>query len=226
MIKKIKNYFLKRRFKEEYQVLDLVKSKFPDFETILEAGGHNGKDSRRIHSLWPKAKLFVFEPEPKLFSQLVENTKDLPNTYTLQLALSEFAGTLSFYISSGKSDASSSLLRPKDHLTAHPDVVFEENTLVETVNMDEWAEKSGVNKIDFMWLDMQGNEYSALKRAPNIISKTKAIYSEVSLIETYEGVILYPEFKKFMQSNGFEVFIEYLTWKDMGNVLFIRRELF
>ena len=41
----------------------------------------------------------------------------------------------------------------------------------------------------------------------------------MSLIETYDNVILYPEYKKFLSENGFEIIEEELPWKDMGNVL-------
>ena len=71
-----------------------------------------------------------------------------------------------------------------------------------------------------MWLDMQGLEPIVIKNYPNIVSKTKFIYSEVSLIETYENVVLYENFKSYMESINFKVVFEDLPWKDMGNVLF------
>lgn len=223
MIKKIRNYLLKRRFKEEYQVLDLLKLKFQKLDVILEAGGHNGKDTLRIREHWPEADIFVFEPEPVLYAQLVKTTSIFPKIHQHQLALSDRSGKVIFHKSSGRSDASSSLLKPKDHLEAHPDVYFDEELEVSAVNLDEWSNQNDVKKIDFMWLDMQGHELNMLKGCPQILSSAKAIYSEVSLIETYEGVALYPEFRQFMEDNGFEVFIEYLTWKDMGNVLFLKK---
>ncbi|MBK6526927.1 MAG: FkbM family methyltransferase [Crocinitomicaceae bacterium] len=224
MINKIKNYFLRRKFSQEYQVLDLVQAKFKNLQTILEAGGHNGKDSLRINSYWPQASLYVFEPEPELYAALEKKTKGIANIYPFQFALSDKEGFVEFHRSSGKSDGSSSLLKPKEHLVAHPEVYFEESFKVKAVNLDAWTLEKGIDKIDFMWLDMQGHELSVLKGSPSILAKTTVIYSEVSLIETYEGVELYPEFRSFMKSIGFEVFIEYLTWKDMGNVLFIRKE--
>jgi hypothetical protein len=48
------------------------------------------------------------------------------------------------------------------------------------------------------------------------------IYTEVSLVETYEGVALYPELKAFLIEQGFVVKQEQLPWPDMGNVLFVR----
>ena len=52
------------------------------------------------------------------------------------------------------------------------------------------------------------------------LKKTRYLYTEVSLEELYEGTVLYPEYKKFLESNGFEVVFEDLPWTDGGNVLF------
>jgi 2-O-methyltransferase len=225
MIRKLKDYFLKRKFREEYQVLQLVKARFNKLDAILEAGGHNGKDTIRISETWPGATVHVFEPEPSLFEQLAKNTAALKNVNIYPVALSDKPGNVVFHISSGKSDGSSSILKPKEHLTAHPDVFFNEEITVTAENLDSWMTENNIVKIDFMWLDMQGFEMQMLKGAPEALKKVSAIYTEVSLIETYEGVPLYPEFRAFLAGHGFVVYQEYLTWKDMGNVLFIRKDL-
>ena len=79
---------------------------------------------------------------------------------------------------------------------------------------------NNINQVDIMWLDMQGSENEVIQSSPNIVSKTKYIYSEVSLIEMYEGVPLLEEYKTNMKKIGFEVVWEDLPWKDMGDVLF------
>ncbi|MBK9590964.1 MAG: FkbM family methyltransferase [Crocinitomicaceae bacterium] len=178
-----------------------------------------------MNKYWPDAQIYVFEPEPSMFNQLEKTVEGNSKIKAYQLALSDKAGILEFHKSSGGSDASSSLLKPKEHLSAHPTVYFDDVIKVNVANLDNWCKESNIATIDFMWLDMQGNEINVLKSCPTILSKTCAVYTEVSLIETYEGVVLYPEFKQFMEKNGFKVFIEYLPWKDMGNVLFIRQEL-
>ena len=71
-----------------------------------------------------------------------------------------------------------------------------------------------------MWLDVQGSEYDIIKSSPKIISNTKYLYCEVSLMEMYGGTILYDKFKDNMEQIGFDVVFEELPWEDMGNVLF------
>lgn len=76
-----------------------------------------------------------------------------------------------------------------------------------------------------MWLDMQGMEMSALQYGTKILKTTKAIFSEVSFIEMYDGGNLYAEYKQWMSKQGFSVVFEDRQYKDMGNVFFVRNNL-
>ena len=127
------------------------------------------------------------------------------------------------YVSSGASDGSSSLLKPKEHLTDHPDVFFNEAIKVKTMKLDDWTAANNISTIDLLWLDMQGFELEVLKASSVILPKVKVIHMEVSTRPTYEGVPLYSDVKEWMQQNGFRVEVEAIPngW-DMGNVLFVR----
>lgn len=209
---------------DEFFVLDIVKRKIPSNPIIIEAGAHIGSDSGRFAQLWKDAKIYAFEPVPEVYSQLVENTSQYKNIKTVPLALSDKNGETKMFVSSGRSDASSSLLAPKEHLDVHPDVLFNNTIDVETITLDDFCLKNNISHIDFMWLDMQGYELPMLMAAKNMISKISVIYSEVSLIETYEGVSTYQKYKEWMEGVGFKVYKEYFPWKDMGNVLFVKTQ--
>jgi hypothetical protein len=77
-----------------------------------------------------------------------------------------------------------------------------------------------------MWLDMQGYEPVVLMNSPNVLKITKYIYTEVSIMENYEGMILYPEYKRFLESSGYEIVYDELEWVDGGNVLFENKNKF
>jgi hypothetical protein len=65
-------------------------------------------------------------------------------------------------------------------------------------------------------------EFNVLRASKEILPTVKVIYSEVSLLEMYEGAPLYPEYRSWLESQGFSVIDEDLRWTDMGNVLFAR----
>jgi FkbM family methyltransferase len=190
---------------------------------ILEAGAFDGKDTLQMASLWPNAKIHTFEPVPQLFKALQNKLSAVKNVHVYPYALSDRTGPIDLYISSGMSAGSSSILSPLKHLDAHPEVKFENKQKVEAYTIDDWAKKNEITSVDLMWLDMQGAEYRVLASCPEILKTVKVLFTEVSLIETYKEVLLYPEFKKWLEKQGFEVVMEDLPHHDMGNVLFVRK---
>jgi FkbM family methyltransferase len=208
---------------DEFFVLDIIKRKIPTNPIIIEAGAHIGSDSGRFAETWKDATIYAFEPVPAIYKQLVANTANYKNIKTTPLALSDSNGETKMFVSSGRSDASSSLLAPKEHLEAHPDVAFNETISVQTITLDDFCAKNNIAHIDFMWLDMQGYELPMLMASKKMIQHITLIYSEVSLIETYQGVSTYQKYKEWMDGAGFKVYKEYFPWKDMGNVLFVKK---
>jgi FkbM family methyltransferase len=189
---------------------------------IVDCGAHDGHDSVELCNQID-ATVHAFEPVPALFARLKERTRAYPNIHCYELALGDTNGTIEFFVSSGGSEASSSILAPKEHLRDHPNVRFERKIRVQSMTLDSWAERNNIERIDFLWLDMQGFEMQMLQASPRIVSMVQAIHTEVSTRQTYSGVRTYPEFRTWLNSQGFSVAVEAIPddW-DMGNVLFVR----
>lgn len=97
---------------------------------------------------------------------------------------------------------------------------------MKTETLDTWAAKNNIEKVDFLWLDMQGFEFKMLEASNKILPTVKAIYTEVSMKETYTDVLLYTDFKKWAENKDFKVVVEAIPpGTDMGNVLFVRNNL-
>lgn len=194
----------------------------PSSPVVVEVGAHVGTDTVAMARAWPRAIIYALEPVPALYAQLLANTRSYPNVLAEEVALGATTGMQEMHISSGASDGSSSLLRPADHLVHHPDTVFSEALSVSAITLDEWAVRRGVAQVDFLWLDAQGAELAILRSGQEVLRTVQAVYTEVSLTETYVGVPLYSELKAWMAGQGFRPAIERLPWPDMGNVLFTR----
>jgi len=205
------------------EVLAMVKAKLGDAATVVEAGAHFGSDTVRMAEMFPEGRIHAFEPVSFLHQVLEAQTRHFPNVRTHQLALAAHDGPAEFHVSEGNAGASSSLLNPNGHLAFHPSIKFTETMVVNCSTLDGWAAREGVEKVDFAWLDMQGSEHSVLEASPKIFSTIKVLYTEVSLMEMYEGAPLYGNYRKWLESHGFEVVLEDLRWKDMGNVLLAKK---
>jgi FkbM family methyltransferase len=204
-----------------------ILENIPRDATIIEAGVCNGSDTQWFSDHFWAGMIYGFEPDPTLYAQAQSRVGSRRNVELSTRALSDKTGTSTFYISknNGEDWGSSSILKPKDHLWFHPTITFDNQIKVDTVNLDEWAATKNITKIDLMWLDMQGAEPLVLMSAPITLSKTKYIYTEVSVIETYENVMQLDDFKNKMNSSGFDFVGVVDMWKDMGNVLFKNRNL-
>ena len=192
---------------------------------IVEAGTCDGSDTLWFARHCTNGMVYGFEPIPALYNTSLAAVDSISNVELYNKALSHKTGSATIFVSDrhGSDWGSSSLLKPKDHLFVHPDISFNSEINVDTINLDEWILSKKLSYIDLMWLDMQGSEPIVLMNAPLALDITKFIYTEVSLIETYDDVILYPEYKKFLIDNQFEIVFEDLPWRDMGNVLFRKK---
>jgi FkbM family methyltransferase len=119
-----------------------------DSPIIIEAGGHLGSDTREFKQLWPESTVYTFEPVPDLYAELLKNTGGLSGVYPFPFALGPQAGIQKIHVSKGGFNGSSSLLRPKIHKTAFPEVTFPTQINVTVVNLEKWAEEHRVGGVD------------------------------------------------------------------------------
>lgn len=205
-----------------------IKRFLPVNPVIVEAGAYNGDDTIDMKRLWPTATIHAFEPIPHLFAKIQARTSSLSNVYCYPYALSDSTGEQLIYANinpNGGHDSSSSLLQPHEHLTIFPGVKFTDTFNVPTITLDQWAINNNILHVDFLWLDMQGYEPKMLMASPNILKTVKVIYSEVNLSELYKGCILYPEFKAWLEQQGFKMVKESIqnAYK-YGDALFVREK--
>lgn len=192
----------------------------PDSPVILEAGACEGIDTARFAQQWPHAVIHAFEPVPQLYAEARRRTADLPGVRLYPLALAGQPGRVPMHVTDqgpGSNRGTSSLLTLPGAL---PDEVTRE-VEVQAVTIADWAEAHRVDRIDFMWLDMEGMELAALKAAGPMLDTVKAVCMEVSRDRHYVGAPLYEEIITWMRDQGFRVAIDRVTlW--FGNILFIR----
>ena len=69
----------------------------------------------------------------------------------------------------------------------------------------------GIDYIDFIWCDVEGNTGETVEGGLNILKKTKYFYTEArdNRLYGYEGELLYPDILKLMESIGFELVVRF-----------------
>jgi len=206
---------------------ELLKEFLPDNPIILEAGAYDGNDTIDFISKFPNCTIYAFEPIYSIYKKLNKNVQSYKNIITFNLALDDVSKYKDMYVSSGYSTQSSSLMKPLEHLNKFPDCKFDTKEIVQTITINDFIQEIDVERIDMMWLDLQGNEYKVLSQADKILHTTKCIYAEYSLIEFYEGLMLHDDFTKHMNELGFIEKYRYSQYDELGcgNSLYVRRDI-
>ncbi|MDB2613636.1 FkbM family methyltransferase [Chlamydiales bacterium] len=193
--------------------LESIAKYLPNNPVIIECGAHIGFDTAIMSEKWPSGVIYAFEASPEVYKKLKARTINLKNVHTFPLALGDTNGTTKFYPSNeiagigefhGGNYAQGSLLpaNEEEWMWDHISLAEPINTPVKT--LDAWAKENNVQKVDFMWLDMQGFDFQMLMASPDILKTVSVIKIEVSFKEFYKGTILFDEGKKFLEDKGFK----------------------
>jgi len=188
---------------------------------IVHIGAHYGEEIQEYVDNGIQ-KITVFEPLSKNFeilSQRLQNVNADIEGY--QVALGSKKGTATMYLSSNEAQ-SSSILKPKQHLELHPDVLFDGMEEVEVSLLDDYD----IGDANFINIDVQGYELEVFKGGKKTLENIDYIYCEVNRDEVYEGAPMVEELDEFLGTYGFER-VEthwpetYYTW---GDALYIKKE--
>lgn len=198
---------------------------------IVEAGAFTGKDTQKLAQISAEYSVHAFEPEPTIFKELERNTREIVNIKRYNLALSNTQGTALFHkaYNPKKPDMpcqAGSLLAPKDRLL-HSPIIYTETIPVETITLDSWSKAYNVEHVDFLWLDLQGHELSALQGATSLLKTVSLLYIELNFINAYENQPEHSTVITWICQQGFTPLAQDFgpnpTWF-FGNMLFKRVE--
>lgn len=205
--------------------LDLIEKFLPADPVIFEAGGHYGTETETFAKKWPKSTIISFEPNPAAFDKLCNVAKNYPNIFPYQLAVGHSNALLPFYICYGSTgdnpiyEGASSLLPPSDYMKIHyqgPTII------VQCVRLEDWLLENNVEQIDFMWLDLEGNEFQALMGMGNKLDQVAAIFIETNFQEFRQGMTQYKYLKGFLERKGFRLLSHWYAEGMQGNAIFIK----
>ncbi len=127
---------------------------------VIDAGANVGSwlDSFRKH-VTTNGRMYAFEPQPAAAAKIRELKLD--RCKVVEAALGESAGTLTFY-TSHQTDTMGSLYERHDTFVQG---LKYRGTEVQVLRLDDFVREEGINRIDFMKMDLEGGEFSALKGA-------------------------------------------------------------
>lgn len=135
---------------KDYPIIRLPKF-IPD--VIVDVGANVGATALYFHASFPEAQIFCYEPSPRNFNYLKENTKYFNNIKTLPYGLYNKSCDRLIYFGKDQS-AQDSIIKNNG--------VTENCELVKLVKVSEEIVKRKISRISILKLDTEGCEVSIL----------------------------------------------------------------
>ena len=174
---------------------------------VIHIGANNGAECKAYYSNGVERTIWI-EPIIEVFKQLKENTKQYPNVLCFCELISDIEKDYVLNISDNNGE-SSSIFEFGEHKEMHSNVHFNNSVQIKAKRLDSIL--NDLTDYDFINLDIQGNELSALKSLGTLISQINYVYCEVNKTEVYKGIPLFDEVDEWLTNKGFE-FKEVAKW--------------
>jgi FkbM family methyltransferase len=193
---------------EDLFISRVLKSSIPDrFPILFDVGANIGDYSATLLEHVPSARIFAFEPNPASFKTLSERFSKHASITALNVGLGRTSGDLNLYdYTSDEGSAHATLhldvMKSVHHCTA-PKCI---RVTIET--LEAICRANGIDRLNFLKIDTEGNEFSVLEGARNMIAQQKIdiiqfefnemnVISRVFLRDFYD---LLPEYSMFRLS--------------------------
>jgi FkbM family methyltransferase len=177
-------HLYKAAFQQHHrELIPVLKPFIPEAGVVIDVGAHAGQFAKLFARLAPKGKVFAFEPSPYALSILrpalrlnglsnvrivPEGLSDAPGAYELSTPIKKRGG-LGFGIAHLGTDAEE----------RRPQMRHE----VKVGTLDAFAQAEGLERLDFLKMDIEGWETPALRGGLGIIAR----FRPAMLVEINEG---------------------------------------
>ena len=198
---------------------DIVKKYNMNINGIIHIGAHYGEEivdyiNEGIQNV------ILFEPLSDNFDILHENSQNLnANIEAYQVALGSEPGEATMYVSDNEKQ-SSSILKPKVHLSHHPDVKFPSKEKVEVHLLDEYD----CHNYNFLNMDVQGYELEVLKGGSETLKNIDYVYCEVNRDEVYENNAYIEELDEYLANYNMSRVETVWSGGIWGDALYIKQK--
>jgi FkbM family methyltransferase len=186
------------------------------WKVIMDIGAMDGWEAVNFARVFPDALVFSFEPSPANVERCkatyaLQSHTTIKNMALVNAAVTNKTGPIEFYAIDEEIAAQhgnvnwgmGSTLQIVD-----PKVLPWENSVQKTITakgtrLDDFCTEFKIDKVDALWIDVQGAELHVLEGAGKVLENVQVIFTEAGLKPYYHGHGLKPEIDAFLETNGF-----------------------
>jgi FkbM family methyltransferase len=192
---------------------------------VIHVGAFIGEEIKNYSDINIEHARF-FEPQIEQYEILKKQCEATNKDYiSYNIAIGSQQEEKNLYISErdggiyNGSGASSSLLRPRVHLTEHPEVRFVKKIPVKITTLDSYEFTPVFNMMN---VDVQGFELEVFKGATNTLKNINYIICEVNRDEVYEGCPRIEDISEYLNQFGFTLVHTMWQSKSWGDALYVK----
>ncbi len=152
----------------ELNVLKLLKASGKNIEVIFDVGANVGAYTRALLSVFPRALIYCFEPAKETFHSLSNNFVE-QNVILNNIGISDEVANRTLYYDKENSGLASLYNRELGYMNKKLNCKEQ----IELTTLDHFCQSHDINKIDFLKMDIEGNEYKALMGASGLLREKK-----------------------------------------------------
>jgi FkbM family methyltransferase len=206
-------------------------------ETICDIGSWHLGQSIEFLELLPDAKIYAFEANPDNYKMCQDIHSRLTGYFKKNLtvfntALNNESGTIKFYQVADENPGASSKFKFMQGLTEeYFDKSWKQKEIqVNATTLDNWRVENNIEKVDIIWIDVQGAELDVFEGGRETLKDVKCIFTEVGLKPYYEGQALKSQIDFILtEENDFVEITESFEYNGSdceGNTIYVRKDLF
>ena len=170
---------------------------------IFEIGANYSQDAEYLRKRFglKESDVYVFEPH----SAIINVVRGLYNFNSFDLAISNYNGKSVFHAIDIENNEynNSGISSLKKGLTTNSSNFSDIE--VEVIRMDEFIKKNNIEAIDFLKLDVEGNNYEVIDGFGDELSRVKSIQLEGEYQQYWEGQKLFWDIAELLKKNHFEL---------------------
>jgi FkbM family methyltransferase len=164
---------LRKGEKGEYAIPSDIRPRLGEVRTVLDIGANIGVSSVYLSDVFPKARVFAFEPSPQNLDLLKRNTEKLGRVQVVPVALGEDDGSLEFFASEAGANFGGFSRFAAGSDTAR-------RTAVPVRHAGRQLAELGVASADVIKIDVEGSEWEILSAlGDDYLSRTRYIVGEL-----------------------------------------------
>lgn len=189
---------------------------------VFDIGANLGFSTASYRQMFPDATIHAFEPHPKAFDQLREKFRADGKVILNNCGVADQPGRLQFNLSNDIASSSFLAISNTSPYVRGIGLSMVETCEVAVTSVDEYCSAQGIDRIDFMKLDVQGFERKVLDGASRMLKRHAigVIQTEIVFRDFYTESSSFFEIEECLQAHGYSLRCIYDIYPAEGAQIF------